>query len=154
MRRSEVLKLVAAKAEEVAKENGVELFSVGTSTKGGSLVLSVKLHSDDGIDHNTCYEVHQKLDQYLDELDPFKNEYFLEVASPGLDAKLDTTHTLKLSIGKEVEFRTYVAGESWPKSAIGVLTEVNDDYIIVVKNEETYKVDRKMISSIRLHFTF
>ncbi len=154
MKKKEAITLISAKARELAKENNVEFFNIETIQKGGSLIVSIRVYSEDGIDHETCYSIHQKLDEYLDEIDPFEESYFLEVSSPGLDAKLNVTHTLNLSIGKEVEFRTYVAGETWPKSGVGILTEVDDENIIVVNGAETYKIDRKIISSIRLHFSF
>ena len=154
MKKKEAITLIAAKAKELAKENNVDFFNIETVTKGGSLIISVRIYSEDGVDHDVCYKIHQKLDEYLDEIDPFKEAYFLEVSSPGLDAKLNDTHTLNLSIGKDVEFRTYVAGETWPKSGVGILTEVGDDKIVIVNDAETYTIDRKLISSIRLHFSF
>lgn len=154
MKKKEAITLIAAKAKELAKENNVEFFNIGTVTKGGSLIVSVRIYSEDGVDHDVCYKIHKQLDEYLDEIDPFKEAYFLEVSSPGLDAKLNDTHTLNLSIGKDVEFRTYVAGKTWPKSGFGILTEVDDDNIIIVNGAETYTIDRKLISSIRLHFSF
>jgi len=154
MKKKQAIKLIEAKAIELANKHGVEFFNLDTVTKGGSMIISVRVYSPDGIDHDTCYSIHQDLDQYLDEIDPFEEQYFLEVSSPGLDAKLNNTHTLNLCIGKEVKFNTYVAGETWPKTAVGILTEVNKDNIIVVSGAETYKIDRKMISSIRLHFSF
>jgi ribosome maturation factor RimP len=154
MRKKDVMNLVETKAAEIASKNGVDLFDVDIVKKGGSQIVSVRLTSSKGIDHDVCYAVHQELDIYLDEVDPFEESYFLEVSSPGLDAKLGSTHTLKLSIGKEVQFKTYVAGETWPKTAIGILKDVTDDFIIVENEDESYKVDRTKISSVRLHFSF
>ncbi len=153
MKNKDVIQAVTTAAENAARDNGVELFDVDISGKGGSRIISVKLYSPVGISVDTCYRVHEVLDAFLEELDPYEENYFLEVASPGLDAKLTNDRTMGLCLGREVEFRTFVA-KDWPKSGIGILKSFNDAEIVITLDGDDVAIDRKMMASLRLYFKF
>jgi ribosome maturation factor RimP len=154
VKRKEIIKLVAKEAEKHVEEYGLELFDVDIETKGGSTVISVKLTSDSGVNLDDCHKVHVHLSKYLDDVDPIEDSYFLEVSSPGLDASLKSEMAMSKSIGKEVYVKTYVASDKWPKSLVGILKSYDEKEVEIENEEQIYRIERKMISTIKLHFSF
>ncbi|HRH33498.1 MAG TPA: ribosome maturation factor RimP [Catalimonadaceae bacterium] len=74
--------------------------------------IQVFMDSDQGITIAECVAYSRKLSKYLEENDPFENQYTLEVTSPGLDFPLSSdrqylknvnrTLHLELNDGKEI----------------------------------------------------
>ena len=154
MKKSEIIAIVTQKVEEFIAEENLDLFDIELGTRGGTTVLTVKLTSEDGVDLDDCHKIHVLLSSFLDDLDPFEDQYMLEVASPGLDAPLKSDMALKNSVGKEVYVKTYVAVKDYPKSVVGILSHYDDQTIEIISDEKTYTFERKMISTIKLHFEF
>ena len=154
MKKKELTDLLIKEADILAKKYGLQLFDVNIETKGGSKVLSIKLTSNTGVSLDDCHKVHVELSKYLDEVDPIEDTYFLEVSSPGLDASLKSELAISKSIGKEVFVKTFVATENWPKTLVGILKSYDEKEVEIENEEQTYKIERKMISTIRLHFSF
>ncbi len=66
----------------------------------------------------------------MDEKDPIKDPYFLEVSSPGLNRTLFTENHYKRFIGREVMVR-FTKSIDGKKNVKGILKEVNDESIVV-----------------------
>ncbi len=54
------------------------------------------------LDMDTCVAISEKISQKLDEEDPIKDEYYLEVSSPGAEKPLKNYEQVCLSVGKYV----------------------------------------------------
>ena len=84
----------------------------------------------------------------MDEKDPIKDPYFLEVSSPGLNRTLFTENHYKRFIGREVMVR-FTKSIDGKKNVKGILKEVNDDSI-VVEAENLMNIPKDKIKSANI----
>ena len=74
---------------------------------------------------------------------------FLEVCSPGIDRPLKTKRDIEKSIGLLVEARLYKPVDG-KKSIQGLLTEMDENHVLLQVGEEQTELPRKMVSQVRL----
>jgi ribosome maturation factor RimP len=98
-------------AERVAGAQGVEVLELALRRHGRSLVLSVVLDSDDPVDADVVERVTKDLSHELDEADPLRGSYTLEVTTPGLDRPLHSGRDFRRQRGHEVEVLREVSGD-------------------------------------------
>ena len=105
---------------------GLELFDV--ELKGG--ILRVSVDRDGGVDLEAISRASQRVSDLLDEADPIKERYTLEVSSPGLERTLRTPAHFRRYVGTKVSVKTRpdVEGE---RRFEGVLEEADEDGIAV-----------------------
>ena len=74
----------------------------------GEWYLRVFIEKNDGnLDMDTCVAVSEAVSEKLDELDLIKDEYYLEVSSPGIEKPLKTFEQVEAHVG------SYVHIEEW-----------------------------------------
>ncbi len=132
--------------EEKIQKIGYELYDVEYAKEGKNYFLRIFIDSPNGIDLNDCEKVSNEINEILDEADYIKEQYFLEVSSPGIERILKKDKHLKQNIGKEVEIKLFKKDEKANKQYIGILTNYNENEIII--NEDT-KIERKNIAQIK-----
>lgn len=153
MHRTEIEKLVTEISEVIAAEMNLELVDVEYVKEGADMFLRVYLDKEGGIGIDDCQEFSKKLNPILDEKDPIKDNYYLEVSSPGLDRPLKKDKDLERSIGKEVEIGTYAPVDG-KKSFVGELLAFDKDTITIDENGKEIKLERKAISKVNLAISF
>lgn len=79
---------------KITDEHGFEMVDVEYVKEAGEYYLRVYIDKEEGISLNECELVSRELSPILDEKDPIKENYFLEVSSPGLDRALKKTEIL------------------------------------------------------------
>ena len=67
---------------------GYELYDVEYVKEGKNFFLRIFIDSPKGIDLNDCEKVNNEITDLLDEKDYIKEQYFLEVSSPGIERVL------------------------------------------------------------------
>lgn len=150
-------KNIEEKVEDLIKKKiediGYELFDVLYIKEGKNYILRIVIDKPDGIDLNDCETVNNEITDLLDEADYIKEQYFLEVSSPGIERTLRKDWQLKKYIGFEVEIKLFKKDENNQKGYLGILQEVEKDYL-TIKNDkdENYKIDRKNISQVKTVF--
>lgn len=94
MERIEYLKQLF---QPVFEKHNVKLYEIAFRNVGKDHTLEVAIMKQDGsMDLDTCANVSESLSEVLDEIDPIKEEYTLEVCSPGAEREikdLDEIHT-------------------------------------------------------------
>ena len=96
----------------------------------------------------------EKLSEILDKKDPIKDNYFLEVSSPGLDRPLKKDKDFERYKGRDVEIKLYKpmnGSEQFEGELVG-LTE--DNNIKVIIDGEEVDFTRKEVALIRLAIKF
>lgn len=78
----EIKKRVLKLAEQVADNQGVELFDLELLGRG-KLLLRVMIDSEEGVSLNDCESFSRGLEALLDVENPIPASYTLEVSSPG-----------------------------------------------------------------------
>ena len=103
-----------------------------------------------GIDLNDCEKVNNGINDILDTANYIKEQYFLEVSSPGVERVLRKGRHLEQNIGKEIIVNLFKPINN-QKQIEGILNKY-DDRNIYLQQEDITEIERKNISLIKLKF--
>ena len=144
---------IEEKVENLLKDKieniGYELYDVLYLKEGKNYILRIVIDNEKGIDLNDCEKVNNEITDLLDEADYIKEQYFLEVSSPGIERVLRKDWQLKKYLGEEVEIRLFKKDEYGQKEYIAKLIEVTEEYLKIQNEEQELKIDRKNISLVK-----
>lgn len=143
--------LLKSKIEEL----GYKLYDVQYAKEGKDYFLRIFIDKETGIDLNDCEKVSDNINSLLDEAEYIKEQYFLEVSSPGIERVLRKDEHLQSSIGKEIELRLFKPFEG-KKELVGILEEFNNEQINIneTATNEIKQIDRKNISVMKLKYNW
>ena len=132
----------------IADELNDDIYHVEYVKENGELYLRIYIEKDGGITLSDCEALSRRVSDLMDEKDPIKDPYFLEVSSPGLNRTLFTEEHYKRFIGREVmvKFTKSVDGK---KNIKGILKEVNEDSI-VVEADQLINIPKDKIKSVNI----
>ena len=91
--------------EPYVAAEGVELDDV--EVLGGGQIVRVTLDAGDPIGVDTIADLSRGIGRLIEEDDPIKGSYTLEVSSPGLERKLTRERHFEKSIGRDVKVKTH-----------------------------------------------
>lgn len=131
---------------------GYELYDVQYVKEGKDYFLRIYIDSEKGIDLDDCEKVSNAITELLDKEDYIKEQYFLEVSSPGIERILRKEKHLKDNLEAEVQIKLFKPLDG-QKEYKGILKDFNNDYITIFTTEEI-KIDRKNISQIKTVFNW
>ena len=122
-----------------------------------NMVLPFIEQHDCYLDMDTCVAVSELISDKLDEVDPIKEEYILEVSSPGIEKPLKTFEQVEKSIGEYV-YAKFKNPKSGLHEVEGYLKSIEDqqlEFEYLVKNiKKKIVVDYDNIQFIRLAVKF
>lgn len=140
---------IEEKVEELIKDKienmGYSLYDVEYAKEGPNYYLRIFIDNEKGIDLNDCEKVSNEINEKLDEADYIKEQYFLEVSSPGIERILRKDRHLEQNIGKQVEAKLFKKDEKGNKSYIGELKKFDEETITI---DET-KIERKNVAQLK-----
>ena len=143
---------IEEKVEELIKDKieniGYSLYDVEYAKEGPNYYLRIYIDSLNGIDLNDCEKVSNEINDVLDEANYIKEQYFLEVSSPGIERILRKDCHLEQNIGNQVEVKLFKKDENGSKNYIGKLKGFDKDTIIIETIDEV-KIERKNIAQIK-----
>lgn len=143
---------IEEKVEELLKDKieniGYSLYDVEYAKEGQNYYLRIFIDSPKGIDLNDCEKVSNEINELLDQADYIKEQYFLEVSSPGVERILRKDSHLAQNIGKQIEAKLYKKDENGNKNYIGELKAFDNDTITI----DEFKFDRKNIAQLKTVF--
>ena len=139
--------------ENTIIELGYELYDVQYVKEGKDYYLRIYIDSKKGIDLNDCEKVSNEVSTILDKNDFIKEQYFLEISSPGIERLLRKDKHLKDNIGEEVEVSLFKPIDK-QKSIVGVLKDFDADTIEIEVENNILKIDRKNISLIKIKYNW
>ena len=135
--------------EPIIEKIGYELYDVEYSKEGKNYFLRIFIDNEKGIDLNDCEKVNDAITDVLDEKNYIKEQYFLEVSSPGVERILRKDKHLKQNIEEQVNIKLFKKDENGQKEYLGKLKEFDDLKIIIKQNENEIQIERKNISQIK-----
>ena len=91
-------------------------------------------------------KVNDEISDILDEVNYIKDQYFLEVSSPGIERILRKDKHLEQNKGKEIYVKLFRKDDSGNKEYQGILQDFNEEYIFL---ENDIKIERKHIAQIK-----
>lgn len=154
MNKKGILGVIKEICEPLAEELGYELVDIEFVKEGASHFLRIYLDKPGGINLDDCQKMSQLVSERLDEQDPIKVAYYLEVSSPGLDRPLKTDKDLKRNLGKDVEIKLYEALDG-KKVIEGTLDNYNEGLIILkTETNTTIEIPRELVAVIKLAVKF
>ena len=132
----------------IADELNYDIYHIEYVKENGEFYLRIYIEKDGGITLSDCEALSRRVSDLMDEKDPIKDPYFLEVSSPGLNRTLFTENHYKRFIGREVMVR-FTKSIDGKKNVKGILKEVNDDSI-VVEAENLMNIPKDKIKSANI----
>ena len=152
MDKKEVVTAVTKLAEPIVAEAGLELVDV-EYVRERDWFLRVYVDKAGGIDIDDCSEVSSKLAKLLDEKDFIKEQYYLEVSSPGIDRPLKKDKDFLANYEQKIDVQ-FFAAVNGKKQLTGVLKAHTDDTLTVDIGKEVLTIERKQIAIVRPHIDF
>ena len=140
---------IEERVEELIKDKieniGYDLYDVEYAKEGPNYYLRIFIDSEKGIDLDDCEKVSNEINEKLDEADYIKEQYYLEVSSPGVERVLRKDRHLEQNIGKKVEAKLFKKDENGSKNYIGELKKFDEETITI----DEVKIERKNIAQLK-----
>ena len=136
------------KIKKFLEDLGYDLYDIEYKKKTKNSVLTIYIDRLEGITIEDCVLVTEKINPYIDELDPIKEEYFLEVSSAGAEKELRNSEAIKNSIGMFVYIETY------DQKIEGYLESFDGDEIGLKVKNKIIKINYEEVNLIRLAIKF
>ena len=142
--------------EEKIQKIGYELYDVEYAKEGKNYFLRIFIDSPNGIDLNDCEKVNDAVNEILYKENYIREQYFLEISSPGIERVLRKDKHLEKNIGEEVNVKLFKKDENGAKDYLGKLKDEHkiDDYLytdnLIVKYENVYyEIEEEGIENIK-----
>jgi ribosome maturation factor RimP len=139
--------------ENIITNLGYDLYDVIYEKEGKDYYLRIVIDKPEGIDINDCEKVNNEINDILDEADYIKDQYFLEVSSPGLERTLRKEKHFLSQIGNEVSIKLFKPINK-QKELRGTLEEYNNNEVTIKVGETTIKIDLKDIAIVKTIFNW
>lgn len=136
-----------------------ELVDVEYEKKGSDYILSVLVDKPAGITVEDTAELTEIISPLLDTIkpDPFPEQYFLEISSPGLERPLKTKESLAAALGKYINVSLYQAIDKI-KVFEGELQAFDGETLTLTyldkTRQKTVDIPYKMVAKARLAVKF
>jgi len=138
----------------IAEENDAYVYDVEYVKEGGFWFLKVYDDKEEcPITLDECEVISRRLSEELDRDDFITQNYYLEVASPGIDRKLKTKEHFDRYIGELVDIGLYKAVNG-SKNITGELLGFEDKTISVEIDGEKMELAQSETTFVKLHFEF
>lgn len=150
---SKIEEIAEKEAEAICKENGLYVYEVEYKKEGADYCLRIFIDSDEGVTLDQCEKVSRALSDKLDELDPIKSAYELEISSPGIERALTRHWHFEKAYGKEVEASLFesIDGE---KKLRGILKSSDDETFTLINGDKEIKIEKNKTSGVKTVFKF
>ena len=135
--------------EPIIENLGYELYDVEYAKEGKNYFLRIFIDNEKGIDLNDCEKVNDAVNDILDKENYIKEQYFLEISSPGIERVLRKDKHLEQNLGKDINIKLFKKDENSAKEYLGTLKEFNQNEIIIETEEQEITIERKNISQIK-----
>lgn len=148
MAKRQIEDVAAELVRPIVDRLSYELVDVEFLKEGANWYLRIYIDKPGGIAIEDCQIVSEELSDRLDETDPIKQSYILEVSSPGLERPLKKDSDFVRFRGEPVEVKLFqpVNGK---KVFEGDLLGLEGSFINIKQGGDTVKFDRADVAVIR-----
>lgn len=131
---------------------GYRVYDVMYVKEGKDNYLRIFIDNDKGISLDDCETVNNAITDMLDEANIIKDQYFLEISSPGVERHIRKDSQLEEHIGKEIDIKLFKPIDK-EKELMGTLKKFDQDTITIETEErQEITIERKNISSMKRAF--
>lgn len=139
--------LIKTKVQEL----GYNLYDVEYVKEGKDYFLRIYIDKDNGITLDDCENVSNNITEILDNADYIKEQYFLEVSSPGVERVLKKDKHLKSNIGTNIQVKLFKPFNG-QKQYEGILKDFDNNIIKIETASEILEIERQNIGQIKTIF--
>ena len=133
------------------EELGYKIYDVMYVKEGKDNYLRIFIDNDLGISLDDCEKVNNAITDMLDEADIIKDQYFLEISSPGVERHIRKDQQLEEHIGKDINIKLFKAIDK-QKELTGILEKFDKDKIMLLIDNQEITIERNNISSMKRAF--
>jgi len=105
MLSTDVMTKLESMIQQVAQDQGCELYDIEFAGVGGRRTLRIYIDRPEGVGIADCSSVSRGLSELLDVDDPIEGAYDLEVSTPGIERVLRKPWHFQRVIGKKIQTR-------------------------------------------------
>lgn len=139
--------------EKIIEDLGYNLYDVEYVKEGKDYILRITIDNEAGINIQDCEKVNNGINDILDEADIIKDQYYLEVSSPGLERVLRKENHFLSQIGKKVNVNLFKPVDK-KKEFQGILKEYNSSSIVIETEENDIEFNLKDVALVKTVFGF
>jgi ribosome maturation factor RimP len=150
MAKKSVTELVEELIADFVSEHNMELVDVEFVKEGQHRYLRIFIDKDEEkISLADCKLVSDYLNERIDAIDPIKENYFLEISSPGIERPLKKPADFEKNKGKVVQAKLYSPLDG-RKIIDGILVGLEDNKVTIeISEDETVVIPKDKISLIK-----
>ena len=141
---------------KVVSDLGFDLVDFNLFSAGKQYILRIYIDKDGGVTISDCSKVSHELGILFDLENLIEDNYTLEVSSPGVDRKLESTKDFQRNKGRLVRLTFEEAPEAIApkKFIVGKLLEVKEESIVVKgpKKDLEFLVNDILTAKVELQF--
>lgn len=140
--------------EPIIENIGYSLYDLLYVKEGKDYYLRVVIDKAEGtIDINDCVAVNDAINDILDEKDYIKDQYILEVSSPGVERVLRKDKHFEAQIGNEIYLKLFKSVNGL-KEIQGILEEYADGVLTLNLDGDLIKIENKDIAVAKTVFNW
>ena len=151
MANNNIEKKVQNLLEEIIQNLGYDLYDIEYVKEGKDYYLRIYIDSENGISLDDCEIVSNNITDLLDKDDFIKEQYFLEVSSPGVERVLKKDKHLQNNLGIKVQIKLFKQFNG-QKQYEGILKSFNEKNIVIEINSQNINIERQNIGQIKTIF--
>lgn len=144
---------VSSLIEPIIENIGYSLYDLLYVKEGKDFYLRVVIDKPEGIDINDCEKVNDAINDILDEADYIKDQYFLEVSSPGVERLLRKDKHFEEQIGNEIYLKLFKSVNGL-KEIQGILEAYDGGVLTLNLDGDLIKIENKDIAVAKTVFNW
>jgi len=148
---SNVAEKLWARIDPYVAAEGIELDDV--EVLGGGRIVRVTVDGEEAVGVDRIAELSRGISRLIDEDDPFKGSYTLEVSSPGLERRLTRPQHYIKSLGRQAKVKTF-AEIGGRKDHVGTIVAADETTFTVAIEAEEQTISYTDVSSARTIFVW
>ena len=130
---SQITEKIYKLVKDTVELQGVTLWDVAFVKEGASKYLRIFIDKPEGINIDDCTDVSHAIDPIIDEADPIKESYFLEVCSCGLERELSRNEHFAAMVGRKIKVKLFKALDG-NKDIEGTLKDFDGNVYLETEN--------------------
>lgn len=145
---------MSALALPLIEESGCELVDAEYKKEGSQMILRFYVELNEGhISIDELAEVSEKISKAIDEREDIRDNFVLEVSSPGVERVLKKPKDYERFAGSRVDVSLYKARDG-AKKLVVVLGGYSDGVFTFSDDKGTFTLNESEVAKINLHFDF
>ena len=147
-KENELLNTIKNTFTNIFLEKGIYFVDAEYVKEPKGYVLRIFIDKDGGVDLDSCEIASNLVSDWLDEMDPIEDSYFLEVSSPGAEREIKNDEELKKFVNRNILVKCYkkVNGD---KEFIGNLKTFDKEKLTLTIGKSSIDFLRKDIAIIK-----